>query len=151
MSKEKMTAKDFLMQYRKADSIIRLLKSDIERVEGQASGASQQIDGQPHGSGKSDKVGKAATAAADLKAKLEEKLWEQEAIKRQIFYVLSEITKSEFVEVLRMRYIDDPPADSWLSIAYSLDRHPRQVQRIHGYALQEVQKIIDGRMRGDTE
>ena len=144
MSKENMTAKDFLMQYRTADRIIQLLKSDIERVEGRASGVAQQIDGQPRGSGKSDKVAKAATAAADLKVKLEEKLWDQEAIKRRVFYVLGEIKQSDHVDVLRMRYIEEPPADEWISIACALNKSIRQVQRIHGYALQEVQKIIDG-------
>ena len=144
MSVNKMTAKEFLLQYRTADRIINLIKDNIEKAEGQAAGSAPSMDGQPRGSGKSDKVGKAATAAADLKTKLEEKLYEQEAIKREIFYVLSKITRSEFVDVLRMRYIEEPPADSWLAIACVLDRHPRQVQRIHGYALQEVQKIIDG-------
>ena len=145
MKNNKMTAKEFLLQYRTADRIIKLIQDGIEKAEGQGSGGAQNIDGQPRGSGKSDKVAKAATAAADLKTKLEEKLYEQEAIKREIFYVLSKISRSEYVDVLRMRYIEEPPADSWLAIACALDRHPRQVQRIHGYALAEVQKIIDGR------
>ena len=144
---EKMNAKEFLLQYRTADRIINLLKEDIEKAEDQAVGVSQKIDGQPRGSGKSDKVGKAAAAAADLKTKLEEKLWEQEAIKRQVFYVLSEIRQSEYVDLLRMRYIEDPPGDSWYAISEALDRSVRQVKRFHAAALEEVQKIIDRRQK----
>lgn len=144
MSKQ-LTAKEFLLQYRTADRKIRMLLADIERAEGQASGSGQQIDGQPRGSGRSDKVAKAAAAAADLKIKLEAKLLEQEVIKRRVFDVLSEVQTSEYVDVLRMRYIEEPPKDAWIYIADELDKSVRHVQRIHGSALAEVQSILDRR------
>jgi len=140
---EKITAREFLERYRTADRKIRMLADEIEKVEALAGGGAISIDGQPHGKGASDKVGSAATAAADLREKLESWIYEQENIKREIINVLSELNDGAQLQVLRLRYMTDDTSETWINIAYVMDRSVRQVQRIHGHALLEVQRIID--------
>lgn len=141
---EKITAREFLKKYRTADRKIQMLAAEIEKIESMADGGAVNIDGQPHSKGASDKVATAATTAADLRGKLEAWILEQEEIKRRIINVLSELDDPNQLQVLRLRYMTDEIAETWVNIAYVMDRSERQVQRIHGYALQEVQRIIDG-------
>ena len=145
-----MTAKEFLLRYRVADEKVKMLKDQIAQAENSAQGAGQG-DGQPHGSGRSDKVGKAAAKAADLKTALEAWLTEQERIKVEIIGVLGAIDMRELFEVLQMRYIADRPADEWARIAEVMDRSVRQVQRLHGTALQEVARILGEQERRKNE
>lgn len=143
-----MIAKDFLLRYRVADEKINMLNAEIERIESAALGGSAQGDGQPHGSGTSDKVGKTASKAADMQLALEAWKVEQARIKMEIIEVLGGITRRELFEVLQMRYIAPRPADEWFNIAHVMEKSPRQVQRLHGEALAEVQQIIDRRENG---
>lgn len=136
-------AKEFLERYRTADRKIRMLNDEIAKVEALANGSGIAIDGQPHGTATSDKVATAATAAADLKEKLSAWLFEQEKIKREIIDVLAEIKDGNQLLVLRLRYLSDDIAETWYNIAYCMQKSERQVQRIHGRALQEVEKIIE--------
>ena len=140
---KKITAREFLKRYRTADRKIQMLTDEIEKIENMASGGAISIDGQPHGKGASDKVASAATAAADLREKLAAWILEQEEIKREIINVLSELDDPNHLQVLRLRYMTDDTSETWTNIAYIMDRSERQVQRIHGHALQEVQRIID--------
>ena len=138
-----MNAKDFLLRYRVADEKINMLNAEIERIESSAIGGSAQGDGQPHGSGTSDKVDKIASKAADMQRSLEAWKVEQARIKMEIISVLGAITRRELFEVLQLRYIAPRPADEWFNIAHVMEKSPRQAQRLHGEALQEVQRIID--------
>ena len=137
------TAKEFLERYRTADRKIRMLTDEIEKVESLANGSGIAIDGQPHGTATTDKVATAATVAADLKEKLSAWLFEQEKIKREIINVLAELKDGNQFQVLRLRYLSDEMAETWFNIAYYMGKSERQVQRIHGYALREVEKIIE--------
>lgn len=145
-----MNAKDFLLRYRVADEKIKMLNAEIERIELSAQGGSANGDGQPHGSGKSDKVGRVASKAADMQLSLEAWKIEQERIKMEIIGVLGGVTRRELFEVLQMRYIAPRPADEWFNIAHVLKRSVRQAQRLHGEALLEVQRILNER-RDDGE
>ena len=138
-----MNAKEFLQRYRVADEKIKLLNAEIERIEEMAQGGSAQGDGQPHGSGTSDKVGKVAAKAADMQLSLEAWKIEQERIKMEIIEALGGVTRRDFFEVLQLRYIADRPADEWYNIAHVLKKSIRQTQRLHGEALAEVQRALD--------
>lgn len=137
-----MTAKEFLKEYRLIRSKIELYTAEIEKIEAQAAG-SQNIDGQPHGKGKSDKVARAAVRSADLAEKLRVLQFEQEKRRDVIIDILGKVTSYDNFTVLKMRYIDPRPACDWWKIADVMDKSTRQVQRIHGEALMEVQNIID--------
>ena len=137
-----MTAKEFLKEYRLIRSKIELYTAEIEKIEAQA-GGSQKIDGQPHGTGKSDKVARAAVRTADLTEKLRVLQYEQEKRRAVIIDILGKVTNYDNFTVLKKRYIDPRPDCDWWAIADSMDLSTRQVQRIHGDALIEVQKIID--------
>lgn len=136
-----MNARDFMNRYKLAGQKVNMYRAKIEALE-QSALSGQQMDGQPHGSGKSDTVPRVATKAADMRVTLEAWMLEQERIQEEIIRVMGALKKTEHFQVLKMRYIEEPPADSWQSIAAVMDKTVRHVQRIHGYALQEVQLII---------
>lgn len=137
-----MTAKEFLQEYRLIRSKIELYTAEIEKIEAQATG-SQTIDGQPHGTSKSDKVAIAAVRSAELTEKLRVLQYEQDKRRGVIIDILGKITNYDNFTVLKKRYIDPRPECDWWKIADTMDRSTRQVQRIHGEALKEVQRIID--------
>ena len=138
-----MTAKEFLSRYRLITSRIELLTAEIEKIEAQASGGSQTIDGQPHGTGKSDRVANAAIKAAEATSELEELKAEQESKRNFIMLVLNKIDDLEQFTVLKMRYIEPKPAGEWWNIAETMNISARHAQRIHGHALLKVQKVLD--------
>ena len=138
-----MTAKEFLTRYRLISSRIEMLAAEIEKIEAQAAGGGQNMDGQPHGTGKSDRVANAAIKAAEATTELEKLKAEQEAKRNYIMFVLNKIDDLEQFEVLKLRYIDPKPANEWWNIAEVVGKSTRHVQRIHGYALLKVQKILD--------
>lgn len=142
-------AKEFLERYRTADRKIQMLADEIDKIESLAGGRAVSIDGQPHGNGTTDKVAIVATAAADLQEKLSAWLFEQEKTKREIINVLAELKDSNQFQVLRLRYLSDEMEETWFSIACVMNLSERQVQRIHGRALQEVERIID--RKGETK
>ena len=140
-----MTAKELLKEYRLIRSKIELYVSEIEKIEAQAAGGASDLDGQPRGTAKSDKVANAAVRTADLTARLRTLQEEQEVRRAEIIDILGQVTSLDNFTVLRMRYIDPKPLDEWYKIADNMDKSVRQVQRIHGEALLEVQRIIDRR------
>lgn len=140
-----MTAKELLKEYRLIRSKIELYVSEIEKIEAQAAGGTRDLDGQPRGTAKSDKVANAAVRTADLTARLRALQEEQEIRRAEIIDILGQVTSLDNFTVLRMRYIDPKPLDEWYKIADNMDKSVRQVQRIHGEALLEVQRIIDRR------
>lgn len=137
-----MRAKEFFMRYRTAEGKVKTFKREIERLE-HASLGSQQMDGQPHGTGKSDTVANTAAKAADLRIMLEAWVAEQERIKREIIEVLGAIDDNDEFQVLQLRYLAERPADRWECIKDVMALSVRQAQRIHGRALRSAQAIID--------
>lgn len=137
-----MHAREFLERYKIAGKKIEMYRQRIEDIETTAP-AGQKLDGQPHGTKKSDATASAAAKAADMRITLEAWLTEQERIQQEIVKVLGAVKDVNRFQVLKMRYLEEAPADSWQSIANVLDKTVRHVQRIHGWALLEVQNIIN--------
>ena len=75
----------------------------------------------------------------EYQSMIDEKLAEQAAIKTEILAVIYQIKDRRQRLVLIGRYFD---MKKWEQIAHEMNYSYMNVTRIHGYALQEVQKII---------
>ena len=137
---EKVKAKDFLRQHELSRAKIETLEQEIANLY--ESTISAPIgDGQPRGTDISDSTGKLASKIADMKSETEY-LWEQQQrIRRRVESVLLRLEDTNDFRVCWKRYID---LKTWDEIAEEMDfTTARTVQRIHGRALLEVQKILD--------
>lgn len=141
------TAKQFLNRHRLATAKIRALEREIANLY--ESTISAPIgDGQPRGTDISDSTGKLAAKIADMRSETEY-LWEQQQrIRRRVEGVLLRLEDTNDFRVCWKRYID---LKTWDEIAEEMDvTTARTVQRIHGRALLEVQKILDAEQEDET-
>ena len=144
---EKVKAKDFLRQHELSRAKIETLEQEIANLY--ESTISAPIgDGQPRGTDISDSTGKLASKIADMRSETEY-LWEQQQrIRRRVESVLLRLEDTNDFRVCWKRYID---LKAWDEIAEEMDvTTARTVQRIHGRALLEVQKILDAEEEDKT-
>ena len=75
----------------------------------------------------------------EYQSMIEENLAEQATVKSEIMAAIYQLKDRRQRLILMGRYLD---MKKWEQIAYELNYSYMNVTRIHGYALQEVQKII---------
>lgn len=144
---EKVKAKDFLRQHELSRAKIETLEQEIANLY--ESTISAPIgDGQPRGTDITDKTGQLASKIADMRNETEY-LWEQQQrIRRRVESVLLRLEDTNDFRVCWKRYID---LKTWDEIAADMNvTTARTVQRIHGRALLEVQKILEAEQEGDN-
>lgn len=134
-----MKAKEFLRRHAASKYKIRELEEEIERIR-ESAVQSPANDGQPRGSDISDTTGRLAAKCADMSADIEFLWSQQRQIKWQVERVLYSLDNPDQYRVCWLKYIDEK---DWSEIAMEMNRTERTVQRIHGNALQEVQRYID--------
>ena len=71
-----------------------------------------------------------------------EKLSEQARVKTEILAVIYKVKFTEWRLILMARYFD---MKTWEQIAHEMNYSVMSITRKHGYALQEVQKLIGGK------
>lgn len=136
-----MKVKRLLREYRGIKQRLEILEEEIIRFELVAEGTTAKLDGQPHGSGVSDKMAAFSVRAADARVELDEAISELNRRRWEIIRLTTRLTDSKQIEVVRGLYIDEQEK-GWITLADSLGLSVRQVQRIHGEALEELSKII---------
>lgn len=101
-----MTAKEYLLQYRRLTEKLRALEADIIEYETIATNTTQSIDGMPHAHGPSDKVGSLAVKIADLKAKKEVVITEVVTQREEIRSMIDQIGDARYAKLLSIRYVE---------------------------------------------
>ena len=131
-----MTAKQWLSRARWINREIRELsvkeqeaRDSLTRITQNYESDGAQMTKDPH---KFDRL-------VEYQSMIEEKLAEQAAVKSEIMAVIYQLKDRRQRLVLMGRYIS---IKKWEQIAYELNYSYMNVTRIHGYALQEVQKIM---------
>lgn len=137
-----MKAKRLLREYRGIKQRLEILEEEIIRFELVAEGTTANLDGQPHGSGVSDKMAAFSVRAADARVELDEAISELNRRRWEIIRLTTRLTDSKQIEVVRGLYIDEQEK-GWITLADSLGLSVRQVQRIHGEALEELERIME--------
>ncbi len=134
-----MEVKKMLREYRGIKARIRILEEEVLRYETVAEGTTAKMDGQPHGSRVSDKVASFAVRAADARAEAQNMISELNRRRWEIIRLASQLTDGKQIAIIHGRYIADRE-ETWSELAASLNlTSNRQVQRIHGEALEELQ------------
>lgn len=144
-----MTAKEYLQQIEKLKAMIRNSDDLIQDLRSQEiSVRSAWPDGQPHGTGTTDPVGKAAAKLAD---ELSDAEYNQLQLRRALYRKQIEITETlsllerpEHNRLLFLRYVE---GWTWDEIAEDMERTyqwvANSVSGLHGNALRELEKILE--------
>lgn len=127
--------KAWLLQYRSlCRRIGRMKKEQAEWME-RAENMNAPVNGLPHGSGVSDKVGNTAAKIADLTAEINREIDKLVDLRREIEKTISAVQDDTLRELLRFRYID---GEKWETIAIKMHYSFRNVLIKHGVALSAI-------------
>lgn len=135
-----MTAKEYLMQYRRLSERIRQLDLDIMMLEAEADSVSVDYSGMPHGSGIADKTANTAIRLATLKQEKVSKREEAILKREEILNVINRVEDTLLSQLLYDRYI---LFMTWERVAEDCDRSDKWCRtELHSRALQSVNKIL---------
>lgn len=130
--------KDFLQSHKVAWAAREKIRDEIFRVRCQLlSPGGGRLDGMPHGSGVSDRVGTGVIRLDKLQAEHKAKSAEMDRIKQQIEHLTTTLSPMER-ELIHARYILH---QRWDCIAKRLHYSERHIKRLHGNILH---KLADG-------
>lgn len=136
---EEQMARKFLNQYYNIKKELKMLDRDIEQLEEEADNINVRLDGMPRGTDTSDSTGKFATTLADYYMERIDKRNELWMKRREIVKVIEQVPKVDYVELLKLRYVQNM---RWEDIAHEMQVSWRHTHRMHRHALQEVGKIL---------
>ena len=134
-----MTAKDYLLQYRKKMARWKLLQAEVERLRTDAESMRINLDGMPRASGSKDRTERLAIQLADYELKLTREASELYMQSMRIITELGQLQNQKHQELLYKRYIQ---GITWEQIAVDMGITWRHCHRLHKLALMEFDKII---------
>ena len=135
-----MEAKEYLESYRRIQTRINVLMSEIERLRAEAESVSINLDGMPRGTATDDKLSRIVAEMADLESTFTEELSGLYIRRMRIVTMLGKLTNHKHQLLLHKRYIE---CKSWEHIAVEMDITWRHCYRLHGYALKEFKEVMD--------
>ena len=143
-----MTAKEYLLRYKKAKLKIKSIEETMMERETAITSTASSLDGMPRGTDLSDKTGRLASTMAD---KQNEYYW----AKVDAFHIMCEVSEAigrvhdeEYMWLLTMRYIR---GYTWERIAVEMDRTYQWVAGpLHGNALKAFEEIMGNLMPLDS-
>ena len=141
-----MTAKEYLRNISVLDKKIKANLKHIDDLRARATsiGSSnleaERVQG---GSSNPDKVGNLVCKIDECEREVNEIIDAYVDAKEEAMSVIDKLDNGLYIEILTMRYFEEK---SFEEIAVTLEKSYRHTTRLHGYALQEFQKIIDGNL-----
>lgn len=134
-------AKEYLQQVKSADLAINDKLEELAKLEALATKINSVNEGERvQSSGSQDKVADAVCEIADLKADIDVEIKHLLALKREIREVIQKVGEPELMSILYKRYMQ---YKSWEKISVELNISYRHATRLHGKALQNVEKILN--------
>lgn len=127
-----MTAKEYLMQYRRAEQEIDRLLEEKARWTALAEKMTPSLSGIPGGAGGGDRLGETVAKIVDLEREIGAKVDELVEHYRKIGEVVSQISDAKEREVLLRRYIQ---GQSWEEIGERMGVTERWVYQVHKRAI----------------
>ena len=135
-----MTAKEFLMQYRNADDEINSHLDEIHRLRSLAAKTTHVMShDRPAQSEGEDRLASIVARIADMEREVDDEIDRLDGIKRTVQRAIASVPDARLRKVLTLRYIG---GKRWEQIAVDMDKQYRWILRLHGRALQEIEKII---------
>lgn len=142
-----MTAKEYLRNISVLDKKIKANLNHLCDLRARATsiGSSSNLEAErvQGGSSNPDKVGNLVCKIDEYERIANETIDEYVASKNKAMSMIDKLGNGLYIEILTMRYFEEK---SFEEIAVTLEKSYRHTTRLHGYALQEFQKIIDGNL-----
>lgn len=142
-----MTAKEYLRNISVLDKKIKANLKHIDdlraRVTSIGSSSNLEAERVQGGSSNPDKVGNLVCKIDEYERIANETIDEYVASKNKAMSMIDKLDNGLYIEILTMRYFEEK---SFEEIAVTLEKSYRHTTRLHGYALREFQKIIDGNL-----
>lgn len=138
-----MTAKEYLRNISVLDEKIKANLKHIDDLRARATsiGSSSNLEAErvQGGSSNPDKIGYILTEIDEYERIANETIDEYVASKNKAMSMIDKLDNGLYIEILSMRYFEEK---SFEEIAVTLEKSYRHTTRLHGYALQEFQKIL---------
>lgn len=142
-----MTAKEYLRNISVLDEKIKANLKHIDDLRARATsiGSSSNLEAErvQGGSSNPDKVGNLVCKIDEYEREVNEIIDAYVDAKEEAMSMIDKLDNGLYIEILTMRYFEEK---SFEEIAVTLEKSYRHTTRLHGYALQEFQKIIDGNL-----
>lgn len=136
-----MNAKDYLSQARYLDQSINAKIQQLSQLNDLATKATAVLNGMPHNNGSSTStMADTVVKIVDLQNEINRDIDTMVDLKADILRLVKTISCREYQTILEKRYLC---FQSWEMIAASMDYDIRWLYRLHGRALEEVQKMLD--------
>lgn len=138
-----MTAKEYLMQYRIAVNKVKRKQEQIEKLRADLLPSGISYDVMPCAGGNrtaADIFARLEELERELYSEIEEALDKAYMVKETIYAVEDE----RYRNILHDRYI---AAKRWKEIAKELKHEERYIYKLHGRALEEVEKLLKNKKR----
>lgn len=135
-----MTAKEYLQQYRDAVRRTSAALDHLEELRAMAMRITPNYNGTGGGGQTGDRLGAAVAGIMDAESRVSDELELLEATERAVIGTINSVDDARLRGILYRRYIC---GRKWEVIAVDLNIEYRWLLRLHGRALQEVQKVID--------
>ena len=134
-------AKMYLQQVKLCDIHIRRLTEDLERTRDMTTQITARLDVTPvSGSHEQDKLGDAVAKIIDLEKDITDAIEEYVSIKNDVIKTLGKVEDANQLNVLYNRYV---LGRTWEEIAYEMNYSYYGICKLHGKALQTVEKLLE--------
>ncbi len=141
--KAKMKAKDYLLQVEKANKMIDNKLVELEQWKAMATGITANAEGERvQSSGSQQKMADAVSRYVDIQNEVDKQIDRLVELKKEVISTIEQLPAMEY-DLLHKVYIQFMKLEN---VAAAYNKHPKWADRLHGSALQKVQKIIDERM-----
>lgn len=138
------TAKEFLQQIEKDDLIIKNKSVELYQLKCLVTSTTAPLKSDPvQASGTSDKVGRITAKMVDLQNETNELIDKYIDDKQRRIEIIEQVKDPMQYKILHMRYVQYDKYKKMTDIANKLHFSEVWVAKIHGQALQEVQKILN--------
>lgn len=134
-------AKEYLQQVRNADIAVKDKMEELAGLEAMATKINALNEGERvQASGSQDRMADTVCKIADLKAEIQAEIDSLLELKREVRGVIKQVSEPVLMSVLHKRYLQ---YKSWEQIAVELNVSYRHTTRLHGKALQDIEKILN--------
>ena len=129
----------WLEKVKKLDELISAKMAERDQLFALATSVTANMDGMPHGSGISDKVGNTAVKLAQVAKEIDERVDAYINHKADILKALERLPANQY-GALHRHYVLFMP---WEEVAYDMDRSYMQVMRYRKKGLRNLQRHSD--------
>lgn len=135
-----MTAKDYLKQLQKIDTLITNKMVEREQWRAMALSITPKMNGERvQSSGSQQRMADAVNSYVDIERELDRCIDEYYDKKREILSTIEQLNATEY-DILHKVYVQQIPLED---VARKKDKSYSWATTVHGRALQNVQKILD--------